>query len=412
MKRMTIAAIAWIAVPLALASQEKPAPQKPSVDKAAEMTEDVEILRHLLNKSVGLEIPNDRTSGTSTFHGISEIATTATILQTDLHGTEGRSYLFYSAYPQFDGVYLNRHGIAYTVRLSNLEQTVYARHERTGGLEATCLQCHQVDNVAKFQLQPAAAGSKPLTDWDKARDELRGLGGDASKPSAKNSNLALMCRPGNLTESIVKLLAANGRNLRHLAPDENVSVVVTYDGLKASASDRYLSSLADPTLWIPANRDMDPSGKFGLTPDESKQLALGDLHLKQGKGADAVKAFETALSRYTTKTNRLAWPRNAKRSDLDAAIKDLQASLRSAYRSLAQAYIGAGRLDDAKQALEMAQHLVVQFDDDAKPKGMPVPAKIVLSVKKSHLDKADSLSPAEFRKGFAIELVGVSALKK
>ncbi len=393
-------------------AQQKDVPLKPAEAKPAEMAEDVEILRLLLNKSVGLDYHLFRSRTSTEAVDVGSVITMIADTTTATPAGDPRHYLFTSNYPQFDGVYLNRHGVAFTVRLSTLEQTAFARHERTSGLEATCLQCHKADSVSKFSLAPIAVpAAKPPTDWEKARDELRGSAAPKAGPPRK-SNLAEICRPGNFVETVVKLLAENGRNLRHLAADESVTVVVTYDGVTGSASDQRSTTLADPTLWNPKTGEEEPYSKFGLTADESKQIVLGDLHMKQGKYADAAKAYELALARFASTNKNLARPRNVKTADLDAAIKELHASVTSAYRSLAQAYIGVGNLDEAKRALELAQKIELKFDGDPKPKGTPVPAKILLSVKKSHLDAAEKLSPAEFRKGVTVETVGLTAIKK
>lgn len=416
----TVLAVSAVTVPLA--AQDKGAPikpveAKPAVAKPAEMAEDVEILRLLLNKSVGLDyhLQQSRSSGPTEAIDIVSGFTASVGLQSGSAGTatvEPRTYLLTSSYPQFDGVYLNRHGVAFTVRLATLEQTVFTKHERSVGLEATCLQCHKADNVAKFPLTPVApSAAKPPTDWEKARDELRGS--VAPKGGApRKSNLAEMCRPGNFVETVVKLLAENGRNLRHLPGDESVTVVLTYDGITGLANDQRSTTLADPTLWNAKAVTEDPYSKFGLTADESKQIVLGDLHMKQSKYADAAKAYELALGRFASTSKSLAPPKNVKPADWDSALKDLHASVTAAYRSLAQAYIGVGNLDEAKRALELAQKIELKFDGESKPKGTPVPAKIVLSVKKFHLDAAGTLTPADFRKGVTVEMVGLNAIKK
>lgn len=411
LKLCTVFAVIAVAMPLS--AQDKGAPLKPVESKPAEMAEDVEILRLLLNKSVGLDYNLFRNRTSTEAVDVGSVVTMVTDPTTATAGVEPRHYLFTSSYPQFDGVYLNRHGVAFTVRLGTLEQTVFARHERTKGLEATCTQCHMADTVAKFHLTPIAQpAAKPPSEWEKARDELRGASAPKPGTAPRKSNLAEMCRPGNFVETVVKMLAENGRNLRHLGADESVTVIVTYDGVTGSASDIRSTTLADPSLWNAKPGPEDPYSKFGLTADESKQIVLGDLHMKQNKYADAAKAYELALGRFASTSKVLAPPKNMKWADLEASLKELQANVTSAYRSLAQAYIGVGNLDEAKRALELAQKLELKFDGDPKPKGTPVPAKIILSVKKFHLDAAGTLTPADFRKGVTVETVGLTAIKK
>lgn len=406
-------ALALAAMPLP--AQQKGVPIKAVETKPAEMAEDVEILRLLLNKSVGLDYHLDRNRLSGPTEAIDIHGYTASVggLSSGAPGTEPRHYLFTSTYPQFDGVYLNRHGVAFTVRLSSLEQTSYAKHERAAGLEATCLQCHKVDSVAKFPLSPIAdPAAKPPTDWEKARDELRGVSKSKADHSERKSNLSEMCRPGNLVESVVKLLTENGRHLRHLGSDESVSVIVTYDGVTGAAQDRRATTLADPTLWLPKVGDEDPNTKFGLTTDETNQISLGDLHLKQGKNPDAIVAYEAALVRFRSAEKRLVPPKGLKPAELTAEVKALREKVAEAYRTLATAYLNGGNLNDAKRCIELSLKMDIKLDGENASKGTPVPAKIILSVKKFHLDAAKTLSPADFRKGVTVETVGMTAMKK
>lgn len=414
-------ALALLLGALPLAAQDKNVPIKLSDAKPAEMAEDVEILRLLLNKSFGLPrksnesypveinipaLPNTSIVPTSPAGGdFNPIA----------HGNAWRHLTYPTPAPvseSFDGVHLKGHGIAYTIRLSPQTTARLVPQEKSAALAAMCQNCHGPDAAAKFNLVSPVPAAKPATDWEKARDELRGVPAPATDPNAAKPNVANVCLPGNLSETIVKLLAANGRHLRHLPGDESVTVVVTYDGVTAAAHDLRSTTLADPTLWQP-KLDPDLSTKFGLTPEESKQMVLGDLHLKQGKHAEAIKAYETALSRYSSASVTIAQPKGTRYADLEPALKDLRSNIGASHRSLAQAYLAAGKLEEAKRAIELAQKLEIKLEGaDKKTATTPVPAKIILSAKKAHLDKAESLSPVEFRKGVTVETVGLAAIKK
>jgi tetratricopeptide (TPR) repeat protein len=394
-----------------------------AVTKAAEMTEDVEVLRLLLNKSFGF--PRKQTAAVHT--GGTPMPYSAVFDATTGNPTAGSNLALtyhwatqHAAGPSaesFDGVYLKGHGVAYTIRVSGHSRDALPPHEKTLALGVTCQKCHTWDAVAKFDLAAAATLAKPQTDWEKARDELRGVPPKADADGGK-PNLAVMCAPGNLTETVTKVLAANGRHLRHLTADEAVSVVVTYDGVSGPAHDRATGTMADPNLWTPSA----PTGtRLGFTPDEAKQIVLGDLHLKQGKHADAVKAYQTALARYPDMVTTVAavkgdFPKGMKEDDVAAAVKELRTGVTSAYKSLAQAHIGAGNLDEAKRALDLAKNIQIRVTGtDAKPSGSagpPVPAKIILTAKKAHLDAAEKLSAADFRKGVTVETVGMTGVKK
>lgn len=391
--------------------------QGPKPDpKAAEMTEDVEVLRLLLNKAFGFPrqqggypgltlspdhgtLPGGTSGGGSGFSPMSRT-----------YSTHYQGALLPEA---FDGVYLKGHGIAYTIRLSTLTRAAVPPHEKAAGLAVTCQNCHAADAVAKFNLAPPTpTASKPLTDWEKARNELRGIAPAAPDATAAKPNLAEICIPGNLTETVTKLLAANGRNLRHLTADENVSVVITYEGITGSAQP-VTGTMADPTLWNAKPPAPAAGTAFGLTPDESKQIVLGDLHLKQGKPEEAIKAYETALARYIAIDTTIAVPKNMKIADVTDGVKELHKNVTGAYRSLAQAYIAVGNLDDAKRAIDLAQRIKIELSaSEKRERATPVPAKIILTVKKSHLDAAEKLTAADFRKGISVEILGMSAATK
>ncbi|QEL15910.1 tetratricopeptide repeat protein [Limnoglobus roseus] len=422
--KFTLALLLPLTAFAAARGQDVKAPPKLSTDpKAAEMTEDVEVLRRLLNKAVGLDAI--RLNAFSTFHPNAGVVNEVYMeLATPPSGEgaprEATTPAYYSlsrrvrsgadAGLQFDGVYLKGHGIAYTVRLATLDQAAAGPHEKAAGMEVTCQNCHTAADATKFNLK-AAAAVKPPTDWEKARDELRG-GPAKVDPNTPRPNVAEMCVPGALSEAVTKLLAVNGRHLRHLTADESVSVVVTYDGLTGAAHDRVTGTMADPSLWNPKPSANGPATTFGLTADEAKQIVLGDLHLKQGKNEEAVKAYEAALARYGMPTVTITPLKGAKYADVQAAAQEVQKSVTTAYRSLAQAYIGVGNLDAAKRALELAQGLKVELSGAKTGAATPVPAKILLTVKKGHLDAAEKLSPAEFRKGVTVEMVGMTPMKK
>lgn len=417
MTRFVNCTLALLLLAPAAWGQEAKAPPKPSADPkaAAEMTEDVEVLRLLLNKAFGfprqqggypgLTLSPDGGAAPAGTPGGAGHPTWLRSLEPWQHG---------ALLPEaFDGVYLKGHGIAYTIRLSTLTRAAVPPHEKAAGLAVTCQNCHAADAVAKFNLAPPPpTAGKPLTDWEKARNELRGVASPAPDQAAAKPNLAEACVPGNLTEAVTKLLAANGRNLRHLPADESVSVVITYEGVTGSAQ-AVTGTMADPAVWNAKPPAPATATPFGLTADESKQIVLGDLHLKQGKPEEAIKAYEAALARYVATDTTISVPKNMKMADVTEGIKELHKNVTGTYRSLAQAYLAVGNFDEAKRAIDLAQRIKIELSSSEKrERATPVPAKIILTVKKAHLDAAEKLSPADFRKGVGVEIVGMTATKK
>ncbi|MEO2091531.1 MAG: tetratricopeptide repeat protein [Gemmataceae bacterium] len=172
--------------------------------------------------------------------------------------------------------------------------------------------------------------------------------------------------------------------MRHLGEKESITVVVTFDHL-------------------PGTKPTASPAKLGLTPDEVQALTLGDLHLKQGKHAQAVEEYLKGLVRFKD-TVRLSAPANTPYKDVTAALEEMTASIRATYKSLAAAYLQLGHLEDAKQALEKDTAVRVELSAGSTgdtPKAVG-PAKLILSVAKGDLAAKDA---AAFKKAVTVERV-------
>src|SRR5262249_10711853 len=173
--------------------------------------------------------------------------------------------------------------------------------------------------------------------WDV---ELRQLHGEkeSETPAAPTTRLGAdeVCVPGKLTEVVLETLTKYGNRFRELAADERIAVVVTLKGGLKSAK-------SDP----PAN---DPAAQVKVQADE--QLALADMHTKQGKTDEALKTYQKVVE-MLSKPLRFA---DSTRYEHAAQVTDeATKTLRAAYNKLAQNLLVAGKLDDAKAAIESAK---------------------------------------------------------
>ena len=151
-----------------------------------------------------------------------------------------------------------------------------------------------------------------------------------------------------------------------------------------------------------------PEAKSAVfTADEAKQLALGDLHLKQNNPREAAAAYQKALARVGDGVVMIALPGDRIYHSESKEILDAKQAVADARKKLAQALLAAGNLDGAKKALDAATGVQVRVAADGKPAPLPVPAKLVLTVKKADLDRAGKLSAAEFKKLVTVETTGL-----
>lgn len=262
-----------------------------------------------------------------------------------------------------EGIYLGGQGVVYTLTLSTAPP-------RADGA-------------------PAKPGPKPVSDWERALREVRGEKPETIKVPPP--------REPTLTEILLSVLAENGRNFRHLAPDEQVTLVVTFRETEPAArkASRYgETSGGGPTMpgKGPTRKGLfDPVTKPPAAPSSARDLELlAELHLKQGRTQEAIAAYEKAL-------------------ELGGAGRQ-----EALYRKLAQAYLAlseTGKQDQSvavRRALEYLRRLQDGKTEAAPPAAGPqLPARLTLSAPKKLLDQAGAgqMSLEEFRRTARVELL-------
>ncbi len=172
------------------------------------------------------------------------------------------------------------------------------------------------------------AKPKPMTEWDRARRELRGEKLDVPVTPAPREK-------SHFLDTILHSLAENGHNL-DLAPDQTVTVVLTsrldamqqcqkcHTNVIALTADRFTSSSPGAPVttgtffqpnapegqppagyWASSSTGAkvpQPQGEFNRQPGsesnnatQNDQALLGDLHFKQGHYDEAAAAYTKAI---------------------------------------------------------------------------------------------------------------------
>jgi len=385
----------------------------------AGMAEDVEILRRLLAQklghgrgSSGLTLwdadggGNKLSAGTMTFNADNNL---------DLSGSGtlalGDVKLSSAGHEESapEGVYLKGHGVVYTVTLTGPSPTPKAR--------------------------PKGQAAAPLSEWDRARKELRGEKVEA--PAAAPE-------PPSLADVIVKILAENGRHFALLEPEESITVVVTFRGEKptpATASqpsgpggviggmpgeagiaigglDRGVPVLSGIpgvgrlfTLDNPVSGAGDAPLGGGAPPGGQPTSAqdyvlLGDLHMKQGKYRDAATAYHQACSIIIDN----APAQDPRSKDPNKVVQEAATPV---LKKEAQAWLSAGYEAKARELLDA----VATYEKGKTPPGAAVsaasrpsalPAKLIVSAPKKLLDQvgAGKMTFEEFKKGATVDSIG------
>jgi tetratricopeptide (TPR) repeat protein len=247
---------------------------------------------------------------------------------------------------------------------------------------------------------PAAKGRKAntraLTDWDRMRREVRG------QPGQKVENAGAVPRVPNPVDLVLETLAANGHHLKQLGDNESVTVAITFRPPRSGSgwppvvtfnSTNYQgNNWRRKDAYFPAQ---SPSGK-SASPARDYEL-LGDLHLRQGKPAEALAAYKKAL---------------------DAKAKGQQAA--EICRKMARAYLALKDDAGARKALDQLGKYLKNTRQEGKANGKParktsahLPAKVVISVSKKLLDQAGQkkITPNQFRKEASVEYLNFPQAK-
>jgi tetratricopeptide (TPR) repeat protein len=389
-------------VPCLLFGEGAPSEKKP---QAAAMQEDVEIMRRILNRALDLPrhapqaVPTTNANNVYPTWGTNPIITgqnVEPIHHWDTWNNTGinQPQLIWNnsnigwvstlRYPPAEGVYLKGHGVVFTLTLP-----------------------------PQKDLKPSAPApsEKALTEWERERKELRGekVDGAGAEKKAKEPTIA---------DILIKLLAENGKHFTQLAPDETVTIVVTFRQTEGGAGavdpilinhfypqDSYLRpnqlNLYQLQVDQPANKNSTKEIKTGEGAPASSgevttkgpsakakdSLLLGDLHYKQGKFAEAADAYTAALKEL----------QDLKESDTYA----------EACRKLAQALLAEDKPEEAKAHLE--QWIKYKKVETAPAKkdapAAQAPTKLILSAPKKLLDQVGSgkMSLEEFKKQVTVE---------
>jgi tetratricopeptide (TPR) repeat protein len=252
------------------------------------------------------------------------------------------------------------------------------------------------------------ATPKAASDWDRTRSQVRGEKVPAQKVTeTKNASTA---------DTILKLLADNGRHFNQLPENENLTVVVTFR-LDNNCTRCHAASKApaDKTELI-RRTYLDLTGT-APTPEEVKAFlqddredayqrlvdrlaakppapvpvtdheVLGDLHMKQGKAKEAIEAYQKALEK--------------------------EPKHQAVLNKLIQANVAANNYTRAQELLKNAKDVAKQpatvTAESAKPPtpatAPALPAKLLISAPKKLLDLAGNgkITFDEFKKAATVE---------
>jgi hypothetical protein len=290
-----------------------------------------------------------------------------------------------------EGVYLKGHGIVYTVTLPPPPG----------------------DPLAK-----SAAPARLTSAWDR---ELQALRGDRTETKSDAP-----AAPPSLSETLVRLLADNGKHFTELPDGENLTVGVVFragmtftvqDCMNCHAAEGSKPNvgpnlgLAGPRMGPPPTSDQRTEANAALQ-DAVRQtreaISVGDLHARQGKFAEATQEYMKAQP----VIDKLLAPLRNNPEQYSEAYR-LQSVLlaRELWGKLSLAMLAQGREAEARTVIQIdfgwAKWLdaTTQGKASAKPVAVTVPARLTVTASKKTLEALGSgkMSLDEFRKAVTID---------
>ncbi len=286
---------------------------------------------------------------------------------------------------------------------------------------------------------------KPLSDWEKTRQDVLGIKA-AERRTTFVTSLIDVCHPGMISEVVWHVLGQNGCHFSELPAKERVTVAITLGHpLKKQGANPYGSGMGRPGFGrsqssgysgeydgggseeYSGGDSSDESGGFGSAPTRGiisnggvgggfgagtgpmgtsgggagsgagkspyrDYLLLGDLHMKQGKPAQASKAYESALA-------TLGDPKKLTVGELKDASTKTKHAIYELHQKLAQAALANDQAEVAKTWVEKLIALKKGATSKAAPKEeakrLALPGRVIISAEKSLLDQVGSNIPLD-----------------
>jgi hypothetical protein len=242
---------------------------------------------------------------------------------------------------------------------------------------------------------------QPPSEWEQARQQVQGEGG-----GIVNFEVQLKTGP-NLKEVLLKVLAENGKHLKHLKDNESVTIVIVFRG--GGASSRVLPITA-ALVWDqkPAS-DKPQSPKPVPSANQAERQTLLDsyfrlyeLQVKQGRIEEARKAIDQLLKLLDEEGSEGQVSQKARREMLRRAL---------------QFYLTVENPtpDEVKRIRKLTDELtkepvkprITEIDLTEAPVAPRLPSRLIITVPKKVLIQAGSgkLDVAAFEKLVQIEEV-------
>jgi tetratricopeptide (TPR) repeat protein len=383
-------------------------PKAPS----AQMNEDIEIMRRLLARAVqGRQAAQVRSVAFSPDGKLLASSQGGTVRVWDSASGRALSALGFGATAlDVEGVYLKGYGVVFTLTLPP-----QAADTRTGS---------------------GKSAAKPVSDWERTRKQLRGDKGDASAAGPEQHE-------PDLAETILKVLAENGRHFTQLGEREHLTVAITFrqDGKGTSAAQAALGKqqvlrgqsayyertghpqaaqyYADVAALAGLSRGSSPAGTFGGTPAPPPSGApanpstardyelLGDLQLKQGHIKEAIAAYREAGRKLPDPAK--AGPLYIKLGHAylvlgqEASGVPAQQAINRAIDFLKRSQRSGANEPQIEAAIAWLQR--AQEDQARASRSATFPSQLIISASKDLLDQAGAgkISFEEFRRRASVE---------
>ncbi len=367
---MILAVTALILLPIGAMAQQAANTDPPQISaghpfgadgKQRQMYEDIEVLRRILNGKLAsyacttchVAVHTHPRVGQTNYYPASGWApwvvsgNVCPALARNPHGALGRV--------DAEGVYFRGKGVVYTLTLPP-------------------------GRDPKPTSQPEAP--KTSTEWERVRQQVRQ---ERPKPEP-----APAPREPSVGDILLRVLADNGRHFSKLDADESLSVVVTFRGAPAAGGAVPSGHTAAPTVGeVRRYGSVFQARVAQAQPPTVLQdhEPLADLHLRQGRPADAVRELQQGIEKDPP-------PQKA------AAL----------YRKLSQALLAQKKDEEAVRAAQKAQELAREATSGQPKKDGPaaaphLPAKLLVSAPKKLLDQVGSgtITFEEFKKQAMME---------